>query len=86
MEDLFFECESAYEGSIQHVNMSLESAIFTYTENLFTNHYVTESVKSSLWTELKQFFTKIILSMKDFIKELQLETNNIILFLEIEKA
>lgn len=72
MEDLFFEVNSAYEGSMSHINTLLESAIFTYTDELLTNHYVTEAVKDSLWTKLKQFFTKLILSMKSFIKELQL--------------
>lgn len=73
MEDLFFEANSGFEGSMMHINNCLESAIFTYTEELFKNHYVTEAVKDSLWTKLKQFFTKIILSLKSFIKELQLK-------------
>lgn len=73
MEDLFFEANSGFEGAMMHINNSLESAIFTYTEDLLTNHYVTEAVKDSLWSKLKQFFTKFILSIKSFIKELQLK-------------
>jgi hypothetical protein len=73
MEDLFFEANSGFEGSMMHINNCLESAIFTYTDELLTNHYVTEAVKDSLWTKLKQFFTKIILSLKSFTKELQLK-------------
>ena len=73
MEDLFFECESAYTGSMQHITLSLESAIFTYSEDLLTNHYVSESVSDSLWTRLKDFFTKIILAIKNFIKELKVK-------------
>ena len=73
MEELFFECGSAFDGSMYHINVCLESAIFAYTDELLTNHYVTEAVKTSLWTNVKQFFTKIILAMKDFIKELQIK-------------
>ena len=73
MEDLFFEVNSGFEGSMMHINIVLESAIFTYTDDLLTNHYVTEAVKDSLWTKLKKFFTKMILSIKSFIKELQLK-------------
>ena len=72
MDELFFEYESAYDGAMSYPNSCLESAIFTYTEDLLTNHYVTEAVKESLWTKLKQFFTKIILSIKNFNKQLQI--------------
>lgn len=71
MKKIFLECESSYNGSMQHINFCLESAIFTYTEDLLTNHYVTESTKKSLWDKLKEFFTKIILSIKNFGKEIQ---------------
>lgn len=73
MEELFFECESAFNGSMQYVNICLESAIFTYTDDLLTNHYVTEKVRDSLWTELKKFFSKIVLSIQSFIKELRVK-------------
>lgn len=73
MENIFFECESSFEGAMYNTNLSLESAIFTYSENLLTNHYVTEAVKDSLWTKLKQFFTRIVLSIKNFIKEVKMK-------------
>ncbi len=78
MDELFFECNSAFEGAMQNINLCLESAIFTYTDELLTNHYVTEAVKESLWDKLKQFFTKIILSLKDFGKELQIRIDYVI--------
>ena len=71
MENLFLECESLFEDSMNYTNICLESAIFTYTENLLTDHYVTEAVGESLWTQLKKFFAKIILAIKDFSKELK---------------
>ena len=78
MEQIFFEYETSFKDSMQYTNTCLENAIFTYTEDLLTNHYVTEAVKESLWTRLKQFFTKIILSFKDFIKELQIKIENVV--------
>lgn len=78
MEELFFENSSSFDDSMQYTNVCLESAIFTYSENLLTNHYVTEAVKTSLWTNLKQFFSKLILAMKDFIKELEIKIEYII--------
>lgn len=78
MEDLFFSCESAYEGCMSHTNTILEYAIFEYTEELLTNHYVTESTRESLWLRLKKFFTKIILAIKDFTKELQSKMQHVI--------
>jgi len=78
MDELFFECDSAFEGAMSYPNSCLESAIFTYTEDLLTNHYVTEAVKESLWTRLKQFFAKIILSLKNFSKELQIKIDHTI--------
>jgi hypothetical protein len=78
MEDLFFESNSSFEGSMMHINTYLESAILTYTEDLLTNHFVTESVKESLWSKLKQFFAKLILSLKSFTKELQTKIDYVI--------
>lgn len=78
MENLFYECDSAFEGSMQYINLCLESAILTYTEDLLSNHYVTEAVKDSLWTRLKQFFTKIILSLQNFAKELKVKIEYVI--------
>lgn len=78
MEELFFECNSAFEGAMSYPNSCLESAIFTYTENLLTNHYVTEAVKESLWTKLKQFFTKIIVSLRNFDRELEIKITHVI--------
>lgn len=85
MEKIFFECDSSFEDSMNYTNTCLESAIFTYTEDLLTNHYVTEAVKESLWTKLKQFFTKIILSFKNFSKELELKIEYIINEKKIQK-
>lgn len=78
MEQLFFECDSTFEDTMNYTNICLESAIFEYTEELLTNHYVTEAVKESLWTRLKQFFTKIILSLQNFTKELQVKIEYVI--------
>ena len=71
MENIFFECNTSFEGSMQHINYCLESAIICYTEELLTNHYVTEAVKETLWDRVKQFFTKLILSFRNFMKELE---------------
>lgn len=85
MEKIFFECDLAFEDSMQYTNSCLDAAIFTYTEDLLTNHYVTEAVKESLWTKLKQFFTKIILSFKNFGKELQIKIEHTINEKQIQK-
>ena len=85
MDELFFEYESTFDGSMAYPNSCLESAILTYTEDLLSNHYVTEAVKETLWTRLKQFFAKIILALKNFDKQLQINLDHAIAEKQIRK-
>ena len=73
----FYKPFSSYDGSMMHINHALESVILEYTEFVLEEHYITESTNTNLWTKVKQFFTKLILSMKNFIADLdiQIQTN-----------
>ena len=71
--DDFYKPFFSYDGSMMHIDNALESAILEYTEFVLEEHYITESTNTNLWTKVKQFFTKLILSMKNFIADLDIQ-------------
>ena len=84
--DYYENTFSSYDGETLHANLTLESAILEYTEFVLTEHYVTESVNKNLWTKVKQFFTKIILAMKNFMKDLDIQIQSKIREKELKKT
>ena len=71
--DLVPYMESFYDGMMRFPNKELSEIIFEYTEELYKEHYVSESVVKDLSASIKKFFTKLMMSMNEFIKELQIK-------------
>ena len=52
---------------------TLENSIFTFTEATLISHMMTETAHEGLMKSIKNFFTKLIISFKEFINEIQLK-------------
>lgn len=73
MNNIIEEMCNKYDSSMNYANKILEKAIFEYGDFLYNEHYISEKTEDTLWTSLKKFFTILIVSIKDYIKELSIK-------------
>lgn len=65
--------DSAYNGMMNDINIKLENASNAYYEFGLMEHFVSERVKNHLFENIKLFFKKLIISFKEFQRDLTLK-------------
>lgn len=64
---------SSYDGMMSDINNKLSSASNTYYEFSLIEHFVSEKVQNHLFENIKLFFKKLMLSLKEFQRDLTLK-------------
>ena len=65
--------DSSYNAMMMHPDKTLENSIFTFTEATLISHMMTETAHEGLMKSLNNFFTKLIISFREFINEINLK-------------
>lgn len=78
MKNLFFDELYIFETTEAIYNDRLTESIVEYSELLSDKHYVTESEHKALIVKIKEFFAKIITSLKTFHDNIKIKLNKFV--------
>lgn len=71
--DFISEITNIYDYRVDKLNVELIEAVAEYVESTIDDIYVTEAKKDSLYVKVKKFFVELIISMKNFIKQIKID-------------
>ena len=65
--------DSSYDGMMSDIDNKLSSVVNAYYEFSLIEHFVSERVQNHLFENIKLFFKKLIISLKEFQRDLGLK-------------
>ena len=65
--------DSSYDGMMSDIDNKLSSVVNAYYEFSLMEHFVSERVQNHLFENIKLFFKKLIISLKEFQRDLGLK-------------
>ena len=77
--------DSSYDGMMSDINNKLSSASNAYYEFSLIEHFVSERVHNHLFENIKLFFKKLMISFKEFQRDLTLKIEYIIREKQLKK-
>ena len=71
--DFISEITDIYDYRVNKINVELIEAVAEYVESTIDDIYITEAKKDSLYVKVKKFFVDLAISMKNFIKQIEID-------------